>query len=195
MGTTPIRSKVCRWLGALAAAATLLNANAGTLPGKRPAWAPDKWFVQAGTAKDTQMGVVGAIWQAPSLRDYEWGNVSGYFELSLGRWMSHLDDGSRSSAWVTQVGLTPVLRWQPFKSSRWFTEAGIGVNLLAPIYRSSDKRFSTAFNFGDHVGVGVQFGEARAQELTLRLQHFSNAGIKDPNPGENFVQLRYSARF
>ena len=195
MGTTQIRSKVWRSLGAVALAATLLNAHAGTLPAKRSAWSPDKWFVQAGAAEDTQMGVVGATWQVPGLRDYEWGNVSGYFELSLGRWVSSVDDGSSSSAWVTQVGLTPVLRWQPFKSSRWFTEAGIGVNLLAPIYRSSDKRFSTAFNFGDHVGVGVQFGEPRTQELTLRLQHFSNAGIKDPNPGANFVQLRYSARF
>jgi hypothetical protein len=195
MGTTPIRSKLWRSLGALALAATLVDARAATQSGTKPAWAPDKWFVQAGVAEGTRMGAVGAMWQAPWLRDYEWGNVTGYFELSLGRWVSHLDDGTRSSAWVTQVGITPVLRWQPFRSSRWFTEAGIGVNLLDPIYRSSDKRFSTAFNFGDHVGIGVQFGEARAQELTLRLQHFSNAGIKDPNPGENFVQLRYSSRF
>jgi hypothetical protein len=26
----------------------------------------------------------------------------------------------------------------------------------------------------------------------LRLQHFSNAGIKKPNPGEDFLQLRLS---
>ena len=32
-------------------------------------------------------------------------------------------------------------------------------------------------------------------ELALRLQHFSNAGIKHPNPGENFVQLRYAQGF
>ena len=69
-----------------------------------------------------------------------------------------------------------------------------GVNVLAPLYRSRDKRFSTAFNFGDHVGIGVQLGDDHGQELSLRLQHFSNAGIKDPNPGENFVQLRYTAR-
>lgn len=29
----------------------------------------------------------------------------------------------------------------------------------------------------------------------LRLQHFSNASIRHPNPGENFVQLRYARRF
>jgi hypothetical protein len=183
-------------MSAWALAATL-NANAGVPAAQqqRSVWHPDKVFAQIGAAEEAQMAVVGATWDVPALRDFEWGNVSGYVEASFGRWVSHVDDGPRSSAWVTQIGLTPVLRWQPFKSSRWFTEAGIGVNLLAPIYRSNDKRFSTAFNFGDHVGIGVQFGEPRTQELSLRLQHFSNAGLKEPNPGENFVQLRYAARF
>jgi hypothetical protein len=27
------------------------------------------------------------------------------------------------------------------------------------------------------------------------LQHSSNGGIKEPNPGENFVQLRFGVRF
>ncbi|MCW5656574.1 MAG: acyloxyacyl hydrolase [Burkholderiaceae bacterium] len=140
------------------------------------------------------MAVVGATWDIPALRGFVWDNTSGYVEASIGRWESDINDGSRSSAWVTQLGITPVLRWYPFASSQWFTEAGIGVNVLAPIYRSSDKRFSTVFNFGDHIGVGVQFGEARRHELALRFQHFSNAGIKEPNPGENFLQLRYSVR-
>jgi hypothetical protein len=29
----------------------------------------------------------------------------------------------------------------------------------------------------------------------LRLSHVSNAGIKEPNPGENFLQLRYARSF
>ncbi len=32
--------------------------------------------------------------------------------------------------------------------------------------------------------------EGRPWEWLLRLQHFSNAGIEHPNPGENSVQLR-----
>jgi lipid A 3-O-deacylase len=27
------------------------------------------------------------------------------------------------------------------------------------------------------------------------VQHFSNAGIKKPNPGETFLRLRYAYRF
>ena len=34
-----------------------------------------------------------------------------------------------------------------------------------------------------------------AHELALRVQHYSNAGIRHPNPGENFVQLRGSFAF
>jgi hypothetical protein len=55
--------------------------------------------------------------------------------------------------------------------------------------RTREKRFSTAFNFGDHIGIGYRTGRG---EWSLRLQHFSNAGIDTPNPGEDFVQLRWS---
>jgi len=63
------------------------------------------------------------------------------------------------------------------------------------VYRHSDKHFSTSFNFGDHVGVGYSFGAAKKNEIALRLEHFSNAGIKHPNPGQNFVELRYVHHF
>jgi len=79
--------------------------------------------------------------------------------------------------------------------SRWFGEAGIGATVTSSLYRSGQKYFSTAFNFGDHVGLGYAFGETRMNELVLRAEHFSNAGIKHPNPGQNFIQLRYSHHF
>lgn len=193
MNGTARRIVVAFGLAAVAMFASL-GAQAQSRADPRSPWRPDKVFVQLGAAEDAQMAVVGVTWDVPALRGFAWGNGSGYVEASVGRWLSDVSDGSRSSAWVTQLGITPVLRWHPFESSRWFTEAGIGINVLAPIYRSNDKRFSTAFNFGDHVGIGLQFGEGRRHELALRFQHFSNAGIKDPNPGENFLQLRYSAR-
>ena len=31
-------------------------------------------------------------------------------------------------------------------------------------------------------------------EWSLRFQHFSNGRIKNPNPGENFLQFRYTHR-
>jgi lipid A 3-O-deacylase len=158
--------------------------------------APSKLFVQAGVAEQAQMLVFGAVWDWRWQRPLSGGLITGYWELSFGRWSSQEGPGGSSSAWVTQLGVTPVLRWYPGAgTSRWFVEAGIGANVLAPIYRSRDKRFSTEFNFGDHLAVGGQLGADQRHEVSLRLQHFSNAGIKQPNPGENFLQLRYAVRY
>ena len=77
----------------------------------------------------------------------------------------------------------------------WFVEAGLGGYVSSKLYESRDKRFSTAFNFGTHIGVGYLFGEQLKNEISLRLEHHSNAGIKHPNPGDNFLQLRYARRF
>ena len=80
-------------------------------------------------------------------------------------------------------------------SSPWFIEAGIGITVMDRLYRSQTKKFSTTFNFVDVAGIGRSFGADRRQELSLRLVHISNADIKSPNPGENFVQLRYAWMF
>lgn len=156
---------------------------------------PHQVFIQAGWAGDTNAVVLGATRPWNWHRSVAGGEVSGYWEASFGRWSTVRDD-VRSSAWLTQVGVTPVWRWQP---RAWggdcYVEGGIGANLLLPVYRSRDKHFSTAFNFGDHVAIGRRFGAANEHELALRVQHFSNAGIKKPNPGEDFVQLRYAHHF
>lgn len=47
----------------------------------------------------------------------------------------------------------------------------------------------------DSLGLGVSLGAQRQHELLLRLQHVSNAGLKQPNPGLNFLQLRYALHF
>ncbi|HEU0201406.1 MAG TPA: acyloxyacyl hydrolase [Burkholderiaceae bacterium] len=156
---------------------------------------PSTAFVQAGMAESTSTLVFGMTWDWPWTFEFKAGAVSGYLEASLGRWRAKGEaGGSSSSAWVTQIGITPVVRFQPDRSA-WFAELGIGANVLTPIYRSRDKRFSTAFNFGDHIAVGRAFGASRQHEISVRFQHFSNAGIRRPNPGEDFVQIRYARAF
>ena len=81
------------------------------------------------------------------------------------------------------------------RQSPWFLEAGVGLSLTSVLYQTQAKRFSTRFNFGTHLGLGRNFGTRGEHELSLRVEHFSNAGIRHPNPGENFVQLRYVYRF
>ena len=102
----------------------------------------------------------------------------------------------RQTAWLGQLGLVPVFRYRldgPW--SKWFGEIGVGLTLTSTAYETQRRRFSTTFNFGDHVAVGRSFGDSDQHELALRVQHFSNAGIREPNSGVNFVQLRYSYRF
>ena len=76
-----------------------------------------------------------------------------------------------------------------------FAEAGIGISAMDKRFVTATKELSTSLNFVDVIGVGRSLGTVRPQELGLRIQHVSNAGIKSPNPGHNFVMLRYSASF
>jgi hypothetical protein len=54
---------------------------------------------------------------------------------------------------------------------------------------------STAFQFGNHVGLGYRFGATNAFDLSYRFQHLSNASIKSPNAGINFHQVRAQYNF
>lgn len=150
------------------------------------------WFVQAGVSENNQALTVGATRDWRWQKQYRLGLVTGYWEGAVGRWLVN----GRGSHDVTQVGLTPVLRlypqaWQP----GWFIEGGIGANVIFPTYDDGKKRFSTTFQFGDHLAVGKRFGQQRQHEWAVRFQHFSNARIERPNPGENFLQLRYSRQW
>ena len=95
---------------------------------------------------------------------------------------------SHRSMW--QVGVTPMMRW--WLGERWFAEAGIGATLMSHT-RFSNKEFSTAFQFGDHIGLGWALNNQ--WRLGLRYSHFSNASIKKPNPGFDMLSLSLSRTF
>jgi lipid A 3-O-deacylase len=89
------------------------------------------------------------------------------------------------------VGLTPIMRW-------WLTpqsgmEFGIGANAFSGTYLGS-KRISTAYQFGDSIGAFHHFNHT-PWTLGVRLTHYSNAEIKRPNPGQDYIQLRVSYGF
>jgi lipid A 3-O-deacylase len=114
-------------------------------------------------------------------------------ELFVSHWSSNVH-GERESR--TLVGALPVFRLR-FADGRsnWFGEGGVGVTYMDALYRTDEHQFSTQFNFISALGVGRSFGTRREQDLSLRVAHVSNAGIKNPNPGETFLQLRYSRAF
>ena len=154
-------------------------------------WArpPDAWSTQLGAAmKGTRAYLVGASWNWNWARNILWGHMSGYSELTFAHWRVDPGGGNRSHH---QIGLNPTFRWYRQRDSRWFVDLGAGFNVITPLYRTRDKRFSTEFNFGDHFGLGLELGRARSHELSVRIEHYSNGGIDSPNPGEEFLQFRY----
>ncbi len=147
------------------------------------------WYVQGGVAEDAQSLTVGMSRDWRWEKQYRYGHISGQWQGEVARWHS---DSQNS----TQLGVTPAVRWRPNGwDDGWFVEGGIGLNVIFPKYDTRKKAFSTTFNFGDHIAIGKRFGADDQHEWSLRFQHFSNARIKKPNPGENFLQFRYTQRF
>ncbi len=154
---------------------------------------PSGYYVQGGGGEDqTYNATVGLTWPWAWRRNLMGIDLGGVTEAYVSHWSALAVDGRRG---FTQVGLVPMLRLRLNAGSPWFAEAGIGISAMDKRFVTSTKELSTSFNFVDVLGVGRSFGAVRQQELGLRIQHVSNAGIKSPNPGHNFVMLRYSSSF
>jgi len=146
-------------------------------------------FIQHGSYEIT--AGVTLPWQQQTL---EVKGLSLHWDVGLSRWSAHTPKGRRN----TQVlGIKPVLRWRANQGqSRWFYEVGVGASYaLNRRYETRDRHFSTRFNFASHAGVGYLLGVQYQHEVLLRIEHHSNASMKHPNPGENFLQLRYATHF
>jgi len=179
-----------RFAASLAAALSFTSCHALATPG---ALRPDALFVQVGDGDHTRTATIGVMWNLPWKLALGGGTLSSYVETSWGRWWID-EQGLTRSPWVSQLGVTPVLRWNlSHEPTPWFTELGIGANVLLPAFHDNGRRFGSAFNFGDHLALGRVLADR--DELAFRLQHYSNGGIKHPNPGINFVQLRWVHRF
>ncbi len=171
-------------LACLALAGAIKSANAADLM-------PWSVFVQEGIGdQKTQATVIGITWNLPWDYEFRFGTLRAYTEAAVGRW--HTAGRNGTTSWPTQISVVPNLRFYPSHSSNWFAEIGVGPSYIVPLFRTSHRRFSTEFNFDDHIAVGRDFGSS---EVSVRAEHFSNAGISHPNPGENFVQVRYAYRF
>jgi hypothetical protein len=182
MTTTTIPRRVAA-AAALAACACLAHAD----------WRPDGVVLEAGIGRNGNALLgAGLSW------DWGWRHATESFEFSartdllLNEWRA--DDFGRGHQNFTQVVLLPTLRMALDQGrSPWFFELGIGASYMDPLYVTPAKQFSTRFNFYDVLGFGYRLG--RDRELGLRLNHVSNGGIKNPNPGEEFLQLRFLQRF
>jgi hypothetical protein len=159
-------------------------------------WTPGYFYVAPGglTAHGTSSFTAGVAWVPFWKASAAGGEWTAHAEGFVSYWNAPQVAGGHKNFW--QVGLVPVLRYRFANgSSPLFAEAGIGPTFMNEVYTSRRKTFSTRFEFQDTLGVGANFGARREHEIGVRFTHFSNAGIKHPNPGENFTQLRYAHSF
>ena len=145
------------------------------------AQAVDGVSVQAGRGDDRTYLLRFAVtdqWRERGPAPSGW-YLAGYWELAAGLW----DNTEESTA---ELAATPVFR---FERRAIYVEGAIGFHLVQARI-SAHRTFSTAFQFGDHLGAGVRFGPGRRYDLGVRVQHISNGGVSSPNPGINFVLMR-----
>ncbi len=183
-------------LRALVAAALVAGASSAACADELVGWAHPA--VQGAFARDPGHGInkyeIAVNFNTP----IQYGNPEGWLfrlqaEANLGFWDSRSGTNRQN---LTEFGLTPIFRVE--KRGAYFVpylEAGVGLRLLTHTSTSDQHNFSTAFQFGDMVGLGVGFGKNAATEVGFRFQHISNAGIKEPNPGTNlytgYVRYRF----
>jgi hypothetical protein len=121
-------------------------------------------------------------------------HLGGYWDANIAYWRGTAykgNDDRNQYLWV--FGVTPVFRYQNDSKLGLYGEAGIGPSLFSHLYDNGGNRLSTAFEFADHIGVGYVLDNK--WDLSARLQHYSNGGIKHPNSGVNWVVLRVARPF
>lgn len=130
---------------------------------------------------------VGVGW---ALSDF-WVSPHGTWELAahpevqVNRHRISADVGPDS---LTQAGASAILRarlaggeWRPY------AEIGLGGNLFSRVHLG-DKELSTAFQFSEHLGLGLEWhraGQAAGGWVGWRISHYSNAGIGEHNDSLN----------
>lgn len=121
-------------------------------------------------------------------------HVGTYWDFSIAQWRGNAyRDVKGQHQNITVIGATPVFRFQRNDKKGYFAELGIGYHLFSELYNNDDNRLSTAFQFGDHIGAGYAF--QNGAEVTFKIQHYSNASIKRPNSGANFLMFKVATPF
>jgi lipid A 3-O-deacylase len=158
-------------------------------------YAADSASFEFGTGNKTQMARLGLQWKWEN----QWWksngtHIGGYWDLSLAQWRgTRFQNTAGNIQNITSIGITPVFRFQSDTLKGFYTEAGIGAYYLSDLYNNNGRQLSTSFEFGDHIGVGYVF--QNNADLGLKIQHFSNGGIKHPNNGVNFAVIRLGYPF
>ncbi len=151
-------------------------------------------IIELSESDGVKMGRVAFQWDSGRrwFADGDW-HVAGYCEPALGFWRGRKAGGD---PFFYEIAFTPVLRLEKKSFSGWspYLDGGLGVHLITGNRVTDTRNLSSNYHFGSHIGVGVRFGKHNEFDVGYRIQHLSNAGLKQPNEGINFniLHLRYS---
>ena len=136
-------------------------------------------------------GIGWAPWWSTQLENDRKLSLRGITNVSL--WYAHGHDVNHT---LVAFGLYPVLRLDTERMAGVvpYVEMAIGFNALTHTW-IENRRLSTAFQFGEFVGVGFSFGEKNQFDLGARYQHISNADIKRPNDGLSYASIVFQYHF
>ena len=119
-------------------------------------------------------------------------HLGGYWNADVAYWKRDALPGQNGHLY--EIGFTPVFRLQQSDLEGFYLEGGVGAFLLSET-SLGDRDFSTSFQFGSQFGFGYRFGAKHAFDVSYVYQHVSNAGIKKPNDGMDFHEVRLQYHF
>lgn len=158
--------------------------------------AVDGVSMEVGNGDHTDTVRAGAIFnfERKWFTEGDW-QVGGFWEAAAGRWQGRSSIGNNQT--ITDLSVTPVFRLQQKNPAGIspYLEGAIGFHLISPTFIYANRQFGSAFQFGDHIGAGVRFGDHQQFDLAYRYQHLSNGGIKKPNQGINLNQIHFVYHF
>ncbi|WP_283148153.1 acyloxyacyl hydrolase [Silvimonas soli] len=118
------------------------------------------------------------------------GYLTGYWEFAMGAFKPQ-------DTTAFDVDVVPMFRYQFNVGANWckpFVELGVGVAYLSEHKVTDDHDLTSHAQFSDRIGAGCGFDAGR-QEVGINFHHFSNGGLDRPNPGIDFLLMRYAYHF
>lgn len=173
------RSLAIRWaMGCVVAAAMAGTTQAATISGAVGATGQSDMTYRIGLGLDWDK-----TWLQSSV-----GHLTGYWDLGFTYWEAGEHTGARQS-----ISFAPVFVYE-FGSGNVvpYLEAGVGIAGFSATH-VGNRDLGSSFNFEDRLGVGLKI--AQVHRVGVRVIHYSNAGLSEPNEGIESYSLFYSMNF
>ncbi|UDU83162.1 acyloxyacyl hydrolase [Pseudomonas sp. HN2-3] len=116
------------------------------------------------------------------------GHLGGYWDVGYTYW-----EGGDEASGRHSISAAPVFEYV-FGDGFYkpFIEAGIGASFFSGT-SAGDQKLGSSFNFEDRLGAGVKIDDT--QRVGVRVIHYSNAGLAQPNDGIESYSLFYAHQF